>query len=57
MEGRPAAPLLEGAGTARSVWVASGLCAFVIISIYIWKTITDTVILYPFLFKGIIDTF
>lgn len=57
LEERPVAPLLEGAGTARVAGLTRSPRAFVKISIYSQKMNTDTVILYPFLFKGVIDAF
>lgn len=57
LEERPVAPLLEGAGTAPAAWLTRSPRAFVKISIYSQKMNTDTVILYPLLFKGVIDAF
>lgn len=56
-EERPAAPPLEGAGTARAACLACSPRAFLRIPIYNQKMNTDTVILYPFLVRGVVKTF
>lgn len=56
-EERLAAPLLEGAGTARAAWLACSPRAFPRIPIYNQKMNTEPVILYPFLFRGVVNTF
>lgn len=56
-EERPAAPPLEGAGTARAAWLACSPRAFLRIPVYNQKMNTDTVIPYPFLFGGVVNTF
>lgn len=55
MEERPAAPLLEGAGTARAAWLARSprVCQ----EFNLQPENEQTLILYTFLFKGVIDVF
>lgn len=56
-EERPAAPPLDGAGTARAACLARSPRAFLRIPIYNQKMNTDTVSLYPFLVRGVVTTF